>query len=472
VISASPTIVALEVDSAWVVVLVVSLITLIATVLLRRFISRPGGFASGLLLSLPLLLPLVAAIIYQGGVLPEVTVLKPLSSLVQERSENLMHLLFLSDGNGQAALYAFYGSTGAWIFTIGLAVTSFMLVRRVCGALILRRLIARSTPPEPGRDDHVVLVVKNLAAEVGLRPGPELLILPEGVSGAFAVGLRRSRVLLSRDLIESLDEGELSAVLAHEIAHLAARDVPLVFVAGFLRDFVAWNPIAHLAFRRLLTDRELEADRRAASLTHNPLALASGLLTVFELMKGQRNYVRKGALAVLRPRVSVTRRVRSLLDMADNDAHIDAQVRGGVFLLAALLVAFLGLQAGARLAADDSTWAVVWGTSTPDEITAWKPPPEIEVASKKKPSKSELRQLARAKRQSSLKRLLMVNEPPGTIMVSESNRQALSKRIYRYVNRYGIPASEFQLQARPVPLWRYDSFGFYKIDQRLAQAGR
>jgi hypothetical protein len=318
----------------------------------------------------------------------------------------------------------------------------------------------------------VVLMVNHLAAAVGLRPGTELLILPEGVSGAFAVGVRRGRVLLSRDLTENLDENELSAVLAHEIAHLAARDVPLVFLAGFLRDFVAWNPFAHLAFRRLLTDRELEADRRAASLTRSPLALASGLLTVFELMKGQRNYVQKGALALLRPRVSVTRRVRSLLDMADNDAQVDAQVRGGVFLLAALLVAFLGLQAGARLAADDSTWAVVWGATSDDEMTAWEPPPEIETASKKKPSKAQLRKFARAKRRASLKRILMANEPPGTVMVSESNRQALSKRIYRYVNRYGIPASEFQLQARPVPLWRYHTFGFYKIDQRLAAAGR
>ncbi|MGH2828813.1 MAG: hypothetical protein ACRDKF_17805, partial [Actinomycetota bacterium] len=104
--SATPTILALEVDSAWVVVLVVSLTTLLATILLRRFISRPGGIASGLLLCLPLALPILAAIIYQGGVLPEVTVLRPISAVVQEPSHNLMHLLFLSDGRGQATAYA------------------------------------------------------------------------------------------------------------------------------------------------------------------------------------------------------------------------------------------------------------------------------------------------------------------------------------------------------------------------------
>ena len=473
-ISASPTILAVEVDSAWVVVLVVSLTTLIATALLRRFLTRPGGLASGLLLALPLLLPLVAAIIYQGGVLPEVTVLKPISSMVQDKSASLLHLLFLSDGNGQAALYAFYGSPGAWILMTGLAVSSFMLLRRVCGALVLRRLISRCTAPDPERDAHVLFVLEHLARAVGLRPTPDLLILPKGVSGAFAVGFRRGRVLLSRDLVEKLDDDELAAVLAHEIAHLKARDVPIVFVAGFLRDFVAWNPFAHLALRRLLMDRELEADRRAASLTRSPLALASGLLVVFELMRGQRNYAQRGALAIIRPQVSVSRRVRSLLAMADEGLHVEAQVRGGTFLIAALLVAFLGLEAGARLAADDSTWAVVWGnTSTPADARAWEPPPVFESMSKKKPTKAQLAKIAKAKKKSSLRRYLMSNEPPSTLLVSESNRQALSKQIYRYVNRIGIPASEFHLQASPVPLWGYAAFGVYRIDEQLlAKAGR
>jgi len=478
VISASPTILAVEVDSAWVVVLVVSLTTLIATALLRRFISRPGGIASGLMLALPLFLPLVAAVIYQGGVLPEVTVLKPISSMVQDRSESLLHLLFLSDGKGQAALYAFYGSPGAWILMTGLAVSSIMLVRRVCGALVLRRLISRCEAPSPERDAHSLFVLRHLAASVGLRSTPDLLILPPGVSGAFAVGFRRGRVLLSRDLVERLDDDELSAVLAHEIAHLKARDVPIVFLAGFLRDFVAWNPFAHLAFRRLLTDRELEADRRAASLTRSPLALASGLLVVFELMSGQRNYAQRGALAILRPQVSVSRRVRSLLAMADEEPHMEAQVKGGIFLVAALLVALLGMEAGAKLSADDSTWAVVWGnTSTPADAAAWEPPPVVETVSKKKQTKKQTKvqsaKIAKAKKKSSLRRFLLSTEPPNTLLVSEANRQALSRQIYRFMNRIGIPSSEFHLQARPVPLWGYAAFGVYKIDQQvLAQMGR
>lgn len=466
--SASPTILALEVDSAWVVVLVVSLTTLLATIFLRRFISRPGGLASGLLLSLPLALPIVAAIIYQGGVLPEITVLRPISAVVQEPSKNLMHLLFLSDGRGQAAAYAFYGQAGAWIFLVGIGVSSIMLLRRLSGAFVLRRLISMCSGADPERDDHILFVVAHLTATAGLKRIPEVLILPPGVSGAFAVGARRGRILVSRDLIEALDDDELAAVIAHEMAHLASRDVPVVFAAGFLRDFAAWNPLAHLAFRRLLTDRELEADRRAATMTRNPLALASGLLTVFALMKGQRNYVQKGALALLKPRGGITRRVTTLLAMADRGAHVDARLGRGVFLMAALAVAALGLQAGARLAADDSTWAFVWGQPTTDKVTPWEPTAagQLAMGDKKLTHAERKKRIKTPVREASLQRFLRT-EPRSPLLVAEVNRDALSAKLFRIASRLGIPASNFQLQARPVPLLGRGPFGVYLIDQDL-----
>ena len=72
-----PTILALQADSAWFVIVAVSLVTLPVVLLLRRLIDRPGGLASGILLSLPLALPLVAAVLYGHPVLPEIAVLRP-----------------------------------------------------------------------------------------------------------------------------------------------------------------------------------------------------------------------------------------------------------------------------------------------------------------------------------------------------------------------------------------------------------
>lgn len=372
--SAAPAVLALETDSAWVVILAVSVVTLAAALLLRRVINRPGGVLSGILLGLPLVLPLVAALAYEHALLPEIAVLRPAGSALLERSDDLLHLLLFQDQQTHAVTpYALTGSAGPWILLAGALVTSFMLVRRVVGVMLVRRLISRCRPLA---DEHLAVVGPALDDVVGLSslPGtPEVLVLPDAVQGAFAVGGKRGKILISEAVIFDLDREELEGVLAHEVAHLETHDVRVLFVAGLLRDLVAWNPLAHVAFRRLASDREREADRRAASLTARPLAVASGLLKMYDLMKKQSRSVDQGAMAFLRPGRRISRRVSELIALADGRTLV-APSGTLPYLMAGLAVAALGLQVGARVATQDMNgFAIVLGdTSTPD-AEYWTP---------------------------------------------------------------------------------------------------
>lgn len=371
--SGAPTILALETDSAWVVILAVSLVTLLAAFVVRRVFTRPGGLASGLLLALPLGLPIVAAVVFNRALLPELAVLQPAGSAILDRSTQLLHLMMLSDGSDTVTIYGVTGSAGRWIFLLGAGVAAFMLLRRLVGTLLVQRLVRRCTPLQ---DSHpqVLAVVQRVAAQSRLNRTPEVLELPQGVSGAFAVGVRRGKVLLSADLIAELAPEELEAIIAHEVAHLESHDVPLVIVAGFLRDAVVWNPLAHLAFRQLIADRELEADRRAAALTGDPLAVASGLLKVCELVKRRRTLRQRTALAFLKPGARISRRVTSLIAVADGRLSV-VSIGSMPFLFAGLIVALLGLQVGERIASEQSSaFAIVWGTPPGTEGDVWKVP--------------------------------------------------------------------------------------------------
>ena len=372
--SAAPTVLALETDSAWVVILAVSIVTLVAALLLRRLINRPGGLLSGLLLCLPLALPLVAALVYEHALLPEVAVLKPAGSALLDRSGNLLHLLLFQDQRTHAVTpYALTGSAGPWILLTGALVTSFMLVRRVVGIVLVKRLIARCRPLDAEGAALIGRPLEELSRLSGLRKAPAVLLLPDGIQGAFAVGGKRGRILVSEALLYDLDPEELEGVLAHEVAHLETLDVRVVFAAGLLRDLVAWNPLAHIAFRRLAADREHEADRRAASLTGHPLAVASGLLKMYELMRNQSRFVDKGALAFLRPGSRVSRRVNALLALADGRVTPVASGRLP-FLCAGLLVAVLGLQVGAHVATQDmNAFAIVLGDTSTNTAEFWTP---------------------------------------------------------------------------------------------------
>ena len=359
--SAGPTILSVEPDSAWVVIFVVSLVTYLAALVLRKLIRNPGGLSSGVFLALPLVLPLLAALVYAGSALPEIGVLQPAGRAVRERSGELLHLLFLSHADsGVVTPYALSGTAGSWLLGFGIAVSSFMLLRRMVGTIALRRLIARCEPLPEGLRAQVEGTVRHLTDLATLKSVPEILVLPAGVPGAFVTGARKHRILVSRELLKTLDAAELEAILAHEIAHLEARDCQVMFGAGLLRDLVAWNPVAHLAFHHLVIDRELEADRRAASMTGHPLAVASSLLKVCEMVRDSKRRHRV-VVAFMTPGSHINRRVTNLLALADGGSVIGPP-RHLPYMAAAVLLAVIGLEAGARIATEDaSALAIMWG---------------------------------------------------------------------------------------------------------------
>ena len=451
-ISAAPTVLAIEGDSAWIVILAVSSVTLVAVLLLKRLIKRPGGLASGLLLSLPLILPLIAALSFNQAVLPVVAVLKPADSSLLERSNELLHFLLLSDeGRHVVTAYALTTMAGAWMLWIGLSVSSFMLVRRLIGTVLVRRLIARCRRLETAAEGEIQMIVDRLCLSATLARPPRVLVMPEGTSGAFAVAGRRGRILLSPQLLEELDHEELEGILAHEIAHLEARDVQVAFTAGFLRDVVAWNPFAHIALRRLLADRELEADRRAATLTGNPLAVASGLVRLCELKPRRRMHRPGYALAFGGGRV--TRRVGRLLALADGRT---AATGGGAmpYLLAGLLVAVLGLQAGARVAAQDGgAFAIVLGSAAePVRGDFWAPGEK--AAHRRVPKEERLQQGVIR---------VAVPEPSTGVSFKERFKSDWVKHWQRKARRAGLTHEMQMWDIQPINVFS-NSFGFYRLE--------
>jgi heat shock protein HtpX len=118
-------------------------------------------------------------------------------------------------------------------------------------------------------------------------PFPRSLAAGRGATGAA--------VVLSTGLIASASPAEIEGVLAHEVAHVARRDVVVQTVAvlvaatlvevtrlgGFLQRALLFvlAPVASAFVHLLLSPRrELQADRVAAELCESPHGLADALL--------------------------------------------------------------------------------------------------------------------------------------------------------------------------------------------------
>jgi heat shock protein HtpX len=157
-------------------------------------------------------------------------------------------------------------------------------------------------------------IVRGLAAEQRL-PMPTLYVSDMMQPNAFATGRNpeHAAVAVTRGILGILDERELRGVLAHELSHVANRDIlvssvaaaigmSITFLARFAFFFggddegggsvvgllLAWilAPIAAAMIQMAVTrSREYQADESGAFLSRDPDALASALLKLEDASK-------------------------------------------------------------------------------------------------------------------------------------------------------------------------------------------
>jgi heat shock protein HtpX len=199
-----------------------------------------------------------------------------------------------------AALCVFFGGVG-WLvgeyrgllLFLGCAVGLAGAVYAYGDRFVLGMLGARELPLAEAPALHSM--VEGLAARARL-PKPKLYLLPDGHPRALVVGRgpRGAALAVSQGLLAAAPPAELEGVLAHELVHVARRDVLVQTVAvvvaatlielsrigGFLERALLFvlAPLASAFVHLLLSPRrEYATDRTAAGLLESPHGLADAL---------------------------------------------------------------------------------------------------------------------------------------------------------------------------------------------------
>lgn len=102
---------------------------------------------------------------------------------------------------------------------------------------------------------------------------------------AFVHGWRSPSIVVSSWLLDHLDDAELEAVLAHEVAHVIRGDAPIVWWAALFSHCWPLRP-QRAVWEQLLSEGELATDRMAVRRTGRPLALASALQKILAFPAG------------------------------------------------------------------------------------------------------------------------------------------------------------------------------------------
>jgi heat shock protein HtpX len=89
-------------------------------------------------------------------------------------------------------------------------------------------------------------IVRRLATRAGI-PMPPVYVIPSDTPNAFATGRNpeHAAVAVTEGIMRILDESELEGVLAHELAHVANRDVLISTIAATMAGAITY--LAHMA---------------------------------------------------------------------------------------------------------------------------------------------------------------------------------------------------------------------------------
>jgi heat shock protein HtpX len=176
--------------------------------------------------------------------------------------------------------------------------------------LALSAMGARVVSPQEAPQLHAM--VERLCVQADL-PKPKVAVANTRMPNAFAIGRspKSATVCATTGLMELLSPAELEGVLAHELTHVANRDVLVMTLAGFFATIAAYivqfgfffgggssddddSPsvlvlflvslvvyvVSFFLMQALSRYREFAADRGAAVLTGRPSALASALVRI------------------------------------------------------------------------------------------------------------------------------------------------------------------------------------------------
>jgi heat shock protein HtpX len=204
------------------------------------------------------------------------------------------------------------GASGVTIAVIAGGLVLFQLI--ASEKIGLHAMGAREVSPQEAPELHAM--IERLCVQADL-PKPRVAIAQTSMPNAFAIGRSKNHatVCATTGLLELLSPAELEGVMAHELSHVANRDVMVMTLASFFASVASMivqfgfffgggfgggydddddNPsmavvllvslavyaISFFLMQALSRYREFAADRGSAVITGRPSALASALLKI------------------------------------------------------------------------------------------------------------------------------------------------------------------------------------------------
>jgi heat shock protein HtpX len=120
------------------------------------------------------------------------------------------------------------------LLTLAIVVVSFNIIQWLISPYLVGAIYrVRELPANENPQLHQMVETLSKKSKISK---PKLMLAQIPIPNAFAYGspLTGNRVAVTKGLLDSLNEGEVEAVIGHELGHLKHRDVQVMMVVSFL----------------------------------------------------------------------------------------------------------------------------------------------------------------------------------------------------------------------------------------------
>jgi beta-lactamase regulating signal transducer with metallopeptidase domain len=237
-----------------------------------------------------------------------------------------------------------FGLCGWWpglAWFVGIAIC----IGRLIGSRIVIALVDRSGQPVTDRD--ICMAVRELASQLAIRR-PVRLRKNRRIAVPVAFGILRPTVIIPVALDEQFTPVQQRAILAHELAHLAARDPWWLLLGDLACALLWWHPLLWWSQRQLRDASEMSADEASRLVPAGGTALASSLVATGRQLatkEGLSGTKRLGWITLVGFRSGLARRVDRLINRPPRKWRAPSRRNHAVarYLLTPLLIGSLVL---------------------------------------------------------------------------------------------------------------------------------
>lgn len=154
------------------------------------------------------------------------------------------------------------------LLLIIISIILILIIRWIILYLFYRNLahedkVGRKEVPE------IYNIIDSYTKKIKIK-APDISLTYKKYFSPFVVGIKKSTLVFSPNLLEKLGTNEKETLIQHELSHIKRKDNLIGWAALILRDLLFFNPFAYVAYYLIKTEQEKDSDKLVVRYSDKP----------------------------------------------------------------------------------------------------------------------------------------------------------------------------------------------------------